>query len=131
MALPADVQNWDASACQHFVDKGITLAAVGAIVRAVVELDHESWRKIACIAEHEIHTLGLNPVPIGLITPRRVLNFHQVGKTDLSEDVQIGWCGGAKHAKEVGLGSTQQMWNTGVWQVPAQRCAWCARSQSR
>jgi hypothetical protein len=35
-----------------------------------------------CLAEHEVNTLGLNPIPIGLVTPRPVLNFHQVGKTD-------------------------------------------------
>jgi hypothetical protein len=84
-ALPADMHYGDAGAGEDVVYEGVGLAAIGAIVGAVVEFDHQARREAGRISQHEVETLGLDAPPVGFVTMRRLLHLNQVCEADLDE----------------------------------------------
>jgi hypothetical protein len=80
------VQDGQAGGGQNLIDKGVALAAIGAVVRGVVELDHQARDERARLADDEVDALSLDFVPVGLVTPRPGLYLDQITEANLGED---------------------------------------------
>src|SRR5262245_26031386 len=66
-ALPADVQDRDASGAEDLVNEGVALAAIGASVRRVVKLNDQARCEGGRVDKHEVDTLGLNAPPVRFV----------------------------------------------------------------
>ena len=102
------------TAARTAIDEGVALAAIGAVVRGVVELDDQARDEGARLAEDEVDAFGLDFVPVGLVAARPGLYFDKIGEANLGEEQHTCGYGGLERGKEIALSGGEQVRDAGV-----------------